>query len=528
MYFSAQQSGITVFSVHKLTAFAFILVLWIWKIEPRNWALDCLDLGDRSLKTGIDQTMDLGDRSLKSGVGPWISGIDPWNLPLYPGFGGMILEIRLGAMDFGDRSLKFSLTLDLGDRSLKSGLGPWIWWIDPWNLPLPWIWGNDPWNQAWGHGFRGSILEIYPYPGFGGTILEIRLGAMDFGDRSLKFSLTLDLGDRSLKSGLGPWISGIDPWNFPLPWIWWSDPWNQAWGHGFRGSILEIYPYPGFGGTILEIRLGAMDSGIDPWNFPLPWIWGIDPWNQAWGHGFRGSILEIYPYPGFGGIDPWNSLKSGLGPWISGIHPWNLPLPWIWGIDPWNSGLEPWISGIDPWNLPLPWIWGIDPWNSLKSGLGPWIWGIDPWNLLLPWISGNDPWNQAWGHGFRGSILEIYPYPGCGGPILEIRLGAMDFGDRSLKFTLIPWIWWSDPWNQAWGHGFQGSILEIYPYPGFGGSILEIRLGPWISGIDPWNLPLSWIWGIDPWNQAYSGLGPWIWGIEPWNFPWIWGIDPWN
>ena len=64
-------------------------------------------------------------------------------------------------MDFGDRSLKFTLTLDLGK--------------------------------------------------FQGTILEIRLGAMDFGDLSLKFSLTLDLGDRSLKSGLGPWISGIDP-----------------------------------------------------------------------------------------------------------------------------------------------------------------------------------------------------------------------------------------------------------------------------------------------------------------------------
>ena len=64
-------------------------------------------------------------------------------------------------MDFGDRSLKFTLTLDLGDRSLK--------------------------------------------------FLEIRLGAMDLGDRSLKFTLTLDLGERSLKSGLGPWISGIDP-----------------------------------------------------------------------------------------------------------------------------------------------------------------------------------------------------------------------------------------------------------------------------------------------------------------------------
>jgi len=80
--------------------------------------------------------------------------------------------------------LKFTLTLDLGDRSLKSGLG---------------------------HGFRGSILEIYSYPGFGGSILEIRLGAMDFGDRSLKFTLTLDLMERSLKSGLGLWISGIDP-----------------------------------------------------------------------------------------------------------------------------------------------------------------------------------------------------------------------------------------------------------------------------------------------------------------------------
>ena len=64
-------------------------------------------------------------------------------------------------MDFGDRSLKFTLTLDLGDRSLK--------------------------------------------------FLEIRLGAMDFGDPSLKFTLTMDLGDRSLKSGLEPWISGIDP-----------------------------------------------------------------------------------------------------------------------------------------------------------------------------------------------------------------------------------------------------------------------------------------------------------------------------
>ena len=59
--------------------------------------------------------MDFGDRSLKNG------------------FRGTILEIRLGAMDFGDRSLKFTLTLDLGERSLKSG----------------------------GHGFRGSILEIY-------------------------------------------------------------------------------------------------------------------------------------------------------------------------------------------------------------------------------------------------------------------------------------------------------------------------------------------------------------------------------
>ena len=93
-------------------------------------------------------------------------------------------------MDFGDRSLKFTLTLDLGERSLKSGLGPWI---------------------------RGSILEIFPYHGFDGVILEIRLGAMDFGDRSLKFSLTLDLGDRSLKSGLGPWISGIDPCHGPKP-----------------------------------------------------------------------------------------------------------------------------------------------------------------------------------------------------------------------------------------------------------------------------------------------------------------------
>ena len=43
---------------------------------------------------------------------------------------------------------------------------------------------------------------------------------------------------------------------------------------------------------------------------------------------------------------------------------------------------------------------------------------------------------SAWGHGFGGSILEIYPYPGFGGSILEIRLGAMDLRDRSLKFTL--------------------------------------------------------------------------------------------
>ena len=59
--------------------------------------------------------------------------------------------------------------------------------------------------------FGDRSLKIFPYPGFGGSILEIRLGAMDFGDRSLKFTLTLDLGDRSLKSGLGPWISGMDP-----------------------------------------------------------------------------------------------------------------------------------------------------------------------------------------------------------------------------------------------------------------------------------------------------------------------------
>ena len=353
-------------------------------------------------------------------------------------------------MDFGDGSLKFTLTLDLGERSLKSGLGPWISGIDPWNLPLPWIWGNDPWNQAWGHGFRGSILEIYPYPGFGGSILEIRLGAMDFGYRSLKFTLTLDLGDRSLKSGLGPWISGIDPWNLPLPWIsgidpwnlplpwiWGTDPWNQAWGHGFRGSIPEIYPYPGFGGTILEIRLGAMDfgdrslkftltldlgdrslksgvgpwiSGIYPWNLPLLWIWVIDPWNQAWGHRFRGSILEIYPYPGFGGT----ILEIRLGAMDFGDRSLKFTLTLDLGQ------------------------------RSLKSGLGPWISGIDPWNLPLPWIWGNDPWNQAWGHGFRGSILEIYPYPGFRGTILEIRLGAMDFGDRSLKLPL-PWIWGIDP-----------------------------------------------------------------------------------
>jgi len=93
-------------------------------------------------------------------LGPWIRGSILEIFP-YPGFGGSILEIRLGAMDFGDRSLKFTLTLDLGDRSLK--------------------------------------------------FLEIRLGAMDFGDPSLKFTLTMDLGDRSLKSGLEPWISGIDP-----------------------------------------------------------------------------------------------------------------------------------------------------------------------------------------------------------------------------------------------------------------------------------------------------------------------------
>ena len=420
-------------------------------------------------------------------------------------------------MDFGDRSLKFSLTLDLEDRSLKSGLGPWISGIDPWNLPLPWIWGNVPWNQAWGHGFRGSILEIYPYPGF---------------------------GERSLKSGLGPWISGIDPWNLSLPRIWGNDPWNQAWDHGFWGSILEIFPYPGFGGSILEIRLGAMDfgdrslkfsltldlgerslklglgpwiSGIDPWNFPLPWIWGNDPWNQAWGHGFRGSILEIYPYPGFGG-----------------------------------SILEIKLGAMDFGDPSLKFTLTLDLGDrSLKSGLGPWISGIDPWNLPLPWILGNVPWNQAWGHGFRGSILEIYPYPGFGGTILEIRLGAMDFGDRSLKFTLtldlgegslklslgpwisgidpwnlpLPWIWGNDPWNQAWGHGFRGSILEIYPYPGFGGSILEIRLG----AMDLVDRSLKFTLTLDLGDRSLKlGLGQWIWGIDPWNLPlpWIWGIDP--
>ena len=322
------------------------------------------------------------------------------NIGCSGGFRGSILEIRLGAMDFGDRSLKVSLTMGLGDRSLKSGLGPWISGTDPWNFPLPWIWGLDHWNQAWGHGFRGSILEIFPYPGFGGSrILEIRLGAMDFGDRSLKFSLTLDLGDRSLKSGLGPWISGIDPWNLPLPWIWGNDPWDQAWGHGFRGSILEIYP-PGFGGSILEIRLGAMDLGDRSLKFSL--------------------TLDLGE----------RSLKSGLGPWISGIDPWNFPLPWIWGIDPWNQA-----------------------------------WGHRFGGSILEIFA------YPRGHGFRGSILEIFPYPGFGGSILEIRLGAMDLVDRSLKVTLT---------------------LDL------GDRSLKLGLGQWIWGIDPWNLPLPWIWGIDP------------------------------
>ena len=88
MYFSAQQSGITVFSVHKLTAFAFILVLWIWKIEPRKLSLRLPEFGGSILENGHRSNH---------------------------GFGGSILEIRRGAMDFGDRSLKFTLTLDLGE-----------------------------------------------------------------------------------------------------------------------------------------------------------------------------------------------------------------------------------------------------------------------------------------------------------------------------------------------------------------------------------------------------------------------------
>ena len=106
-----------------------------------------MDLGDRSLKFSL--TLDLGDRSLKLGLGPWIWGSI---LEIYRGFGGSILEIRLGAMDLVDRSLKFTLTLDLGDRSLKLGL------------------------------------------------------AMDLRDRSLKFTLTLDLGDRSFKTSFKPRI----------------------------------------------------------------------------------------------------------------------------------------------------------------------------------------------------------------------------------------------------------------------------------------------------------------------------------
>ena len=86
-------------------------------------------------------------------------------------------------MDFGDRSLKFTLTLDLGDRSLK--------------------------------------------------FLEIRLGAMDLVDRSLKFTLTLDLGGSILEIRLG---------------------------NGFEGSILEIYPYPGFGRSILQSELQTTDN----------------------------------------------------------------------------------------------------------------------------------------------------------------------------------------------------------------------------------------------------------------------------
>ena len=344
--------------------------------------------------------------------------------------------------------------MDLGDRSLKSGLGSWISGIDSWNLPLPWIWGNDPWNQAWGHGFRGSILEIFPYPGFGGSILEIRLGAghgfrgsileiypyPGFGGTILEIMLgAMDFGDRSLKSGLGPWISGIDPWNLPLPLILGIDPWNQAWGHGFRGSILEIFLYPGFGGTILEMRLGAMDFGDRSLKFTL--------------------TLDLGE----------RSLKSGLGPWISGVDPWNLHYPGFGG-----TILEIRLGAMDFGDRSLKFTLTLDLGDrSLKSGLGPWISGIDPWNLPLPWIWGIDPWNQAWGHGFRGSILEIYPYLGFGGSILEIRLGAMDFGDRSLKFTLT---------------------LDL------GERSLKSGLGPWISGIDPWNFPLPWIWGNDPWN----------------------------
>ena len=409
--------------------------------------------------------------------------------------------------------------MDLGERSLKSGLGPWILGIDPWNLPLPWIWGIDPWNQAWGHGFRGSILEIFPYPGFGGSILEIRLGAMDFGDRSLKFTLTLDLGERSLKSGLGPWISGIDPWNLPLPWIWGTFLEIRLGAMNFGNRSLKFILTPDLGERSLKSGLGPWILGIDPWNFPLPWIWGIDPWNQAWGHGFRGSILEIFPYPGFGGT----ILEIRLGAMDFGDRSLKFSLTLDLGERSLKSGLGPWISGIDPWNLPLPWIWGIDPWN------------------------------QAWGHGFRGSILEIYPYPGFGGSILEIRLGAMDFGDRSLKFTLtldlgdrslksslgpwisgihpwnlpLPWIWGIDPWNQAWGHGFRGSILEIYPYPGFWGMFLEIRLG----AMDFGDRSLKFILTPDLGERSLkSGLGPWISGIDPWNLPlpWIWGKDPWN